>query len=384
MSVASTVLSALSNFLFTAGVAHSASRETFGKFAVCAALISAFTFLARSTVGQMLLLHPSSAREGLRVSWIAALFAAAVLTALSLTLRLPPLFAVTVAVGGGLLLVQDAYRYIFLAAGDARSAALLDLVWLVAMLPIVPLLSITSRSNGLLVVAFAWTVGAALSGGLGRLRRSTLPSGQSSWPMELRILFGALSLEGLSFAVAGFALYPGLLATCGPSCAGAYRAGEVLASPGTLIAIGVLNMIPSELRRTRAPRQTVERALAPIAAVQLCAVLGLLAFGEPIAASLLGPSGHPALVVAPLLIANSFLGSAATAFASMLRFGGRTRTCARLRALVAPLQPLAATIAGLEGVRSAALAAVAAQAVHAGLLLGAARRPLPSPLEKHG
>ncbi|QJY47034.1 hypothetical protein [Pseudonocardia broussonetiae] len=190
--------------------------------------------------------------------------------------------AVTAAVGAGLgdrlgaafvalglvlpgILLQDAWRFAFFAAGTGRRAFVNDVAWAVAL---VPALAIASARPSVFAFVLAWGLSGGLAGLLGCLQAGIRPRPHLSlqWVREQRDLGPRYLVENVSLSGAAQLRLYGLGAVAGLAAVGAIRGGELLIGPflALLMGISVISV----------PEATRVRRAAPHRLVHFCLLLG--------------------------------------------------------------------------------------------------------------
>jgi O-antigen/teichoic acid export membrane protein len=184
--------------------------------------------------------------------------------------------AVPVGIGMVALLLQDTYRFAFVAAGRPAGAFLSDLAWVVIM------------GGGLLVTAsigealtpswvvILWVLGAVAGAAVGLAASRAIPNpfALRSWIITHRSLIPGFLVTNLGdtliLAVRQFAL-AGL---AGLSVVGALRAAQVVLSPVFVLHQGLgLIAVPEASRILRERPRSFTRRLLQLSAL-LCAVAG--------------------------------------------------------------------------------------------------------------
>jgi O-antigen/teichoic acid export membrane protein len=148
------------------------------------------------------------------------------------------------------LMLQDSWRYSFLALGRGSQAFLNDTIWAAAMLPALILLRATGHANVFWFV-LAWGATAAVAAAVGPLQARIIPklSGAWEWVSDHRDLGprylaeGALSASVLQLRGYGVGLVLGLAAV------GYVQAAATLMGPITILFLGMtLVAIPEAAR----------------------------------------------------------------------------------------------------------------------------------------
>jgi O-antigen/teichoic acid export membrane protein len=161
------------------------------------------------------------------------------------------------------MLLQDAWRFAFFAAGQGHKAFLNDTVWAVAMIPLLALAAIHSTVWGFVL---AWGGAALLAAGYGLLQSRVVPhfSGVRDWLRRHRDLGSRYMVENVSNSGASQLRMYGLGAIAGLADVGAVRGAELLLGPFLALLMGVnLFAVPEAARvLRRAPEKLTKFCLA--------------------------------------------------------------------------------------------------------------------------
>lgn len=182
------------------------------------------------------------------------------------------------------MLLQDAWRFAFFAAGQGHKAFLNDTAWAVAMIPLLALAAIHSTVWGFVL---AWGGAALLAAGYGLAQSRVVPhfSGVRDWLRAHRDLGSRYMVENVSNSGASQLRMYGLGAIAGLADVGAVRGAELLLGPFLALLMGVnLFAVPEAARvLRRAPEKLTRFCLAIGGAQAVAAALwGLvLLFGVP-------------------------------------------------------------------------------------------------------
>ncbi|MFJ4645540.1 hypothetical protein ACIP6Q_18640 [Streptomyces bobili] len=205
--------------------------------------------------------------------------------------RVGPAFACLGVMLPGLLL-QDAWRYSFFAAGTGRKAFVNDLVWGVAL---VPALVVAARQGSVAAFVLAWGASATVAAGYGCLQCGIRPrmSGARGWLREQRDLSYRYLVENVGVSGASQVRAYGLGAIVGVGAVGAIRGAELLLGPFLAVLMGLSLVTVAEAARVlrRAPHRLA----------RFCLVLGA---GQAVAALLWGA----ALLLVPGRLGELVLG----------------------------------------------------------------------------
>ncbi|WP_190140262.1 hypothetical protein, partial [Streptomyces longispororuber] len=278
--------SSMTNFAVGIYVARSLGLTAFGVFSLAWVTYGVVLNVSRGLATDPLMVRFSGVPEA---SWRAAvarsagtaLGAGTVLGAVSLVAglafggRVGTAFACLGVVLPGLLL-QDAWRFAFFAAGAGRKAFLNDVVWGVAL---VPALVVAARVGSVAAFVLAWGGSAAVAAVYGCFQ-STIrprPTGARAWLRAHRDLGSRYLVENVSNSGASQLRAYGLGAIVGVGAVGVIRGAELLLGPFLAVLMGLSLVTVAEAARVlrRAPHR-----LGPF-----CLVLG---GGQAVAALLWG------------------------------------------------------------------------------------------------
>ncbi|HEX6357341.1 hypothetical protein [Actinophytocola sp.] len=184
-------------------------------------------------------------------------------------------FVALAVVAPGMLL-QDSWRFAFFAAGHGHKALVNDVVWAVAM---IPLLFLASLHGQVWTFVLAWGAASLLAAGCGWLQSGIMPrfSGVRDWLRQHRDLGSRYLLENVSNSGAVQLRMYGLGAIAGLADVGAIRGAELLLGPFLALLMGLnLVAVPEAARVLRRAPEQLSR---------FCLVLG---GGQAIAAACWG------------------------------------------------------------------------------------------------
>ncbi|MFS8197675.1 hypothetical protein ACLVWQ_03210 [Streptomyces sp. CWNU-52B] len=255
------------------------------------------------------------------------------LVGLGLGGRVGPAFLCLGLVLPGLLL-QDAWRFAFFAAGAGRKAFVNDLVWGVAL---VPAMVVAARVGSVAAFVLAWGVSAAVAAGYGCLQSGIRPRPALArgWLREQRDLGYRYLVENVSLSGASQLRAYGLGAIVGVGAVGAVRGAELLLGPFLAILMGLSLVTVAEAARVlrRAPRQLGRFCLLLGGGQGAAALLwgaALLLMPDRAGELVLGDVWHSAaqlIVPAALGVAGAGLGSGAAAGLRALAAARRSLRC---------------------------------------------------------
>jgi O-antigen/teichoic acid export membrane protein len=372
------VLSSATNFALSVAVARQVDPRAFGAFGLAMTAYILATGLSRAVVSEPLLVGFSAAADGERRRG----FAAASGTALALGAAGGAVCVAAAWVAGGevtaplavlgvmlpLLLLQDAWRYAFLAAGRPRAAAANDGVWAVAQVVTIGA-CVAAGADSAAPYVLAWAAAAAVAAAWGIRQSGVAPriDRTTAWLRAQRELAPRYSAEFVARAGAQQAATVAVGAVAGLAALGGIKAAQALLGPLRVFLLAApLIFIPEAVRlREEDPDKIlglVRWVSWGLAGLALVAGVAALAIPDAIGEALVGRTWH---LARPALLPQAAL---------MATFGVNAGALAGLRALADPRRSLRArlsvvplSIAG--GVGGAVLTGTAAGALW-GLALG--------------
>ncbi|MBV6701323.1 hypothetical protein [Kitasatospora aureofaciens] len=263
----------------------------------------------------------------------AALGAVCLLIGLGLGGRVGPAFACLGVVLPALLL-QDAWRFAFFAAGTGRKAFANDLVQGVAL---VPAMVVAARVGSVAAFVLAWGASAAVAAGYGCLQSGIRPrvTQARGWLREQRDLGSRYLVENVSLSGASQLRAYGLGAIVGVGAVGAIRGAELLLGPFLALLMGLSLVTVAEAARVlrQAPHRLGGFCLllgGGQAAAALLWGAALLLMPDRVGELVLGDVWHSASVLilpATLGVAGAGLGSGAAAGLRALAAARRSLRC---------------------------------------------------------
>ncbi|MEV4429974.1 hypothetical protein AB0K23_32335, partial [Streptomyces sp. NPDC049602] len=216
------------------------------------------------------------------------------------------------------LLLQDAWRFAFFAAGSGQKAFANDLVWGVAL---VPAMVVAARVGSVAAFLLAWGASAAVAAGYGFLQSGIRPRMGTApgWLREQRDLGSRYLVENVSLSGAGQLRAYGLGALAGVGAVGAVRGAELLLGPFLALLMGLSLVTVAEAARVlkQAPHRLGTFCLALGGGQAAAAVLwgaALLLVPDRLGEFVLGGVWHSAaqlIVPATLGVAGAGLGTGA-------------------------------------------------------------------------
>lgn len=230
------------------------------------------------------------------------------------------------------MLLQDAWRFAFFAAGQGHKAFVNDTVWAVAMIPLLALVAIHSTVWGFVL---AWGGAALFAAAYGLLQSGVVPhfAGVRDWLRRHRDLGSRYMVENVSNSGASQLRMYGLGAIAGLADVGAVRGAELLLGPFLALLMGVSLFAVPEAARVlrRAPEKLVRFCLAIGGAQAVAATvwgLALLfvvpdALGRLLLADVWAPATH---LILPVSLSVTAAGVVAGAAAGLRALGAARRS----------------------------------------------------------
>ncbi|MEU1075717.1 MULTISPECIES: hypothetical protein [unclassified Streptomyces] len=258
--------SSVSNFAVGIYVARSLGVTAFGVFSLAWVTYGVVLNVSRGLATDPLVVRFSGVAEaawrgavarssGTALAVGAALGTACAAVGLTLGGRVGPAFACLGFMLPGLLL-QDAWRYSFFAAGTGRKAFVNDVVWGVALVP-----AMVAAAHRGTVAAFvlAWGASATVAAAYGCVQCGIRPRlGEArGWLREQRDLGYRYLVENVSLSGANQLRAYGLGAIVGVGAVGAVRGAELLLGPFLAVLMGLSLVTVAEAARVlrRAPHR---------------------------------------------------------------------------------------------------------------------------------
>ncbi|MGO4754490.1 hypothetical protein AB4212_38820, partial [Streptomyces sp. 2MCAF27] len=253
--------SSLSNFAVGVYVARSLGPAAFGVFSLAWVTYGVVLNVSRGLATDPLVVRFSGVPDtswrgavarssGTALGVGTALGAACLVVGLALGGSVGTAFAVLGVVLPALLL-QDAWRFAFFAAGTGRKAFVNDLVWGVAL---VPAMVVAARVGSVAAFVLAWGASAAVAAAYGCLQSGIRPrmAGARGWLREQRDLGYRYLVENVSLSGASQLRAYGLGAIVGLGAVGAVRGAELLMGPFLAVLMGLsLVTVPEAARVLR-------------------------------------------------------------------------------------------------------------------------------------
>ncbi|MFI9024227.1 hypothetical protein [Streptomyces sp. NPDC053560] len=336
--------SSMSNFVVGIYVARSLGVTAFGVFSLAWVTYGVVLNVSRGLATDPLVVRFSGVPEaswrqavarssGTALGVGAAIGAACLVAGLALGGSVGPAFACLGVVLPGLLL-QDAWRFAFFAAGTGRKAFVNDLVWGVAL---VPAMVVAARVGSVAAFVLAWGASAAVAAAYGCLQSGIRPrlSGARGWLREQRDLGYRYLVENVSLSGASQLRAYGLGAIVGVGAVGAVRGAELLLGPFLAVLMGLsLVTVPEAARVLRQAPHRLGRFCLLLGGGQAAAALlwggALLLMPDRLGALVLGDVWHSAaqlIVPITLGVAGAGLGTGAAAGLRALGAARRSLRC---------------------------------------------------------
>ncbi|HYQ67218.1 hypothetical protein [Actinophytocola sp.] len=335
-------VSSISNFLVGLVVARELGVAAFGVFGLAWVTYGVILNISRGLATDPLVVRFSGVSTE---EWRAATARAAG-TAIAVGIVFGALSALAgLAIGGSLggaflalavvtpgLLLQDAWRFAFFAAGQGHKAFVNDTVWTVVMIPLLLLAAIHSTVWGFVL---AWGGAALVAAGFGLLQSGVAPhfNGVRDWLARHRDLGARYMVENVSNSGASQLRMYGLGAIAGLADVGAIRGAELLLGPFLALLMGVSLVAVPEAARVlrRAPHRLVKFCVliggAQAAAAALWGAALLLVVPDALGRFLLNEVWAPAShLILPVSLSVTAAGIVAGATAGLRALGAARRS----------------------------------------------------------
>lgn len=365
------VLSSGTNAALSIVIARSVDASGFGAFSVAFVAFSFLIGLSRATVTDPLIVRFSSAGADLAHAGRRAAGTALVLGAVAGLVSGAAALLLGGQVGAALLglsfvlpglLVQDAWRQLFFAAGRPRAATVNDAVWAASQVVLIGGVLVLDRTS-VFALTVAWGAAASVAALAGALQAGGAPHPRASWAwlrehrdLNVHLAAGyALNMGAVHVTMALVGVIGGLTAV------GALRAAQVLLGPLQVLFAGATSFaLPLLSRRAAQDVPGVRRPALLVSALAAMAATGwlvvLLLLPDALGQQLLGDSWDTARQVLPAVGAMMVLiagVTGATLALKALSIGGRLLTATLVQAPL--ILVLGCTGAYLDGARGAAL-----------------------------
>ncbi|MFI0716882.1 hypothetical protein ACH4SK_41190 [Streptomyces inhibens] len=336
--------SSMSNFVVGIYVARSLGVTAFGVFSLAWVTYGVVLNVSRGLATDPLVVRFSGVSDaswrgavarttGTALGVGSAIGAACLVAGLALGGRVGPAFAALGVMLPGLLL-QDAWRFAFFAAGTGRKAFVNDVVWGVAL---VPAMVVAARVGSVAAFVLAWGASATVAAGYGYLQSGIRPrmTEARGWLREQRDLGYRYLVENVSLSGAGQLRAYGLGAIVGVGAVGAVRGAELLLGPFLAVLMGLSLVTVPEAARVlrRAPHRLGSFCLLLGGGQAAAALLwggALLLMPDRLGELVLGGVWHSAaelIVPVTLGVAGAGLGTGAAAGLRALGAARRSLRC---------------------------------------------------------
>ncbi|MFJ8825910.1 hypothetical protein ACIREE_29590 [Streptomyces sp. NPDC102467] len=336
--------SSISNFAVGIYVARSLGVTAFGVFSLAWVTYGVVLNVSRGLATDPLVVRFSGVPDATWRAAVArssgtalgvgtAIGAACLVVGLGLGGRVGPAFACLGVMLPGLLL-QDAWRYSFFAAGNGRKAFVNDVVWGVAL---VPAMVVAARVGSVAAFVLAWGASATVAGGYGYIQSGIRPrlTQARGWLREQRDLGYRYLVENVSLSGANQMRAYGLGVIVGVGAVGAVRGAELLLGPFLAVLMGLSLVTVAEAARVlrRAPHRLGRFCLLLGSGQAVGALLwggALLLMPDRLGEFVLGDVWHlSAQLIAPVTlgVAGAGLGTGAAAGLRALAAARRSLRC---------------------------------------------------------
>ncbi|CAM5231011.1 Oligosaccharide flippase family protein OS=Streptomyces tendae OX=1932 GN=GUR47_06485 PE=4 SV=1 [Streptomyces tendae] len=355
--------SSLSNFVVGIYVARSLGLTAFGVFSLAWVTYGVVLNVSRGLATDPLVVRfsgvPESSWRGAvtRSSGSALLVGTGIGTVslaagLSIGGQVGAAFAALGIVLPGLLL-QDAWRYSFFAAGAGRKAFVNDVVWAVAL---VPAMVVAAGVGTVPAFLLAWGGSAAVAGAYGCFQSGIRPrpTGAREWHRDHRDLGYRYLVENVGVSGAGQIRAYGLGAIVGVGAVGVIRGAELLLGPFLAVLMGLSLVTVAEAARVlrQEPRRLGKFCFLLGGGQTVAALLwgaALLLVPDRVGELVLGDvwSGASELIVpVTLSVAGAGLGTGAAAGLRALAAARRSLRCQLFASAVYVAGGLGGAVAG--------------------------------------
>ena len=307
--LADQALSSLTNFGLSLVIARAVSPTHFGAFSLAFATYLLAMGVVRGVVAQPLIIRyatapeaswRAAARQATGAAVVLAVGAAAVAAAVGVVASGPlgqAYLALALTFPG--LLLQDSWRFAFLAQGKPRAAFTNDLVWAVVLFPILIGMTVAGDAS-VFSATLAWGGSATVAALVGVFQSRAVPRpGQAlQWWRDQRDVAPAYLGEFAATAGATQAGMFGISAVSNLVVVGALRAAEVLMGPLKTVGQGLRMVLqPEAVRELARGRDLLRPCLTfSVAMALLAAAAGtvLMLLPDSVGRELLGPTWEPA------------------------------------------------------------------------------------------
>lgn len=318
-------LSSLTNFILAVFVARSVSVEEFGAFTLAFAVYIICLTISRAVATDALVIRHSATashdwREAVASATGSAIVfgAAAGLASLGTGLVVGGLVGdalVILALGVVPVLLQDAWRFAFFAAGRGKAAFVNDAVWAAGLVGGLVAVDLVAEPSVEILVG-AWAFAAGLAAAFGALQAGVMPRPDRAfgWWRLHRDLAPRLAVEGIILSGAQYMTLLAVTFVAGLAAVGAVRAGQVLMNALHIATYGIqLFAVPEAVRIGRDSSRRMLRFCVLVGAA-LCVVAVawgaiLLVIPDAVGHALLGETWKTArTVILPMSIVTAAVG----------------------------------------------------------------------------
>ncbi|MFD9561611.1 hypothetical protein [Streptomyces sp. NPDC059994] len=333
--------SSVSNFVVGVYVARSLGVTAFGVFSLAWVTYGVVLNVSRGLATDPLVVRFSGVPDaswrgavarssGTALGVGAAIGAVCLVVGLGLGGRVGLAFAALGLTMPGLLL-QDAWRFSFFAAGTGRKAFVNDVVWGVAL---VPALMVAARVGSVAAFVLAWGASATVAAGYGYIQSGIRPrlTEARGWLREQRDLGYRYLVENVSLSGASQLRAYGLGAIVGVGAVGAVRGAELLLGPFLAVLMGLsLVTVPEAARVLRQAPHRLGRFCLLLGGGQAAAALlwggALLLMPDRLGQFVLGGVWHSASqLIVPVTLAVTGAGLGTGAAAGLRALGAARRS----------------------------------------------------------
>ena len=335
-------VSSMTNFVVGVFVARELGVAAFGVFSLAWVTYGVLLNVSRGLATDPLVVRYSgvstadwktatSRAAGTAIAVGAAFAVVSALAGLALGGTLGSAFVALAVVAPGMLL-QDSWRFAFFANGQGHKAFVNDVVWAVAMVPLLLLASAHGTVQGFVV---AWGGASLLAAGCGWLQSGIVPhfAGVTQWLRQHKELGSRYLVENVSNSGASQLRMYGLGAIAGLADVGAIRGAELLLGPFLALLMGLnLVAVPEAARVLRDAPERLSRFCLTLGGVQAVAAAtwgAILLFGVPDALGRLVLDdvwAHAEPLILPVSLSVTGAGIVAGAAAGLRALGAAPRS----------------------------------------------------------
>jgi O-antigen/teichoic acid export membrane protein len=355
-------LSSGTNFALALLVARSVDVRTFGMYSIAFASYLVVLGVSRSLFTQPYMVRVGALADGDRrraaqraviggaivVGFVAAAGFGIAASIFDGTTR-ATLLAFALAMPG--LLLQDAWRLLFIGSGRPAAAAANDLVWALCQAVLVAAVFVTGTSSvSMLVLAWGGAASVAALFGFVQAQLPPDPRGALAWLRRHWDLGGPfLGHFGLTHGTDQLTIY-GISAVAGVAAVGAIQAADVLVRPLNFIAIGAsVATFPEGVRLRDRSTRALRYGMSAVSGALVLATLALgsvlLVLPDSVGEQLLGENWAVARPILIFLLAQRLFFGASQGPRMGLQILGAAGRALRTQMVLGPIT-LVATLAG--------------------------------------